>query len=118
MLELPNTTIAVQAGTDGVTTYNQITVADASIFRPEQQLHIYAGPEGVVRLSTQTIASISGNVITYMGSSAVILPVGSIVRPAPSVGELSPLSFVHPQGVMIDRIAGGIPQSEKLKFNS
>lgn len=118
MLELPSTTIAVQAGTDGVTTYNQITVADASIFRPEQQLHIYAGPEGVVRLSTQTIAGISGNVVTYMGSSAVILPVGSIVRPAPSVGELSPLSLVHPQPIMIDRIASGIPQSEKLKFNS
>jgi hypothetical protein len=116
MLELPSTTVAVQAGTDGVATYNQITVADASIFRPEQQINIYSGPDGVARLSTQSIASIVGNVITYQGSSAVILPVGSVVRPAASIGESTPPSFVHPQGIMIDRIANGVPQSEKLKL--
>ncbi|PDT06739.1 hypothetical protein [Rhizobium sp. M1] len=118
MLELPSTTLTAQAGTDGVTTYNTIVVADASLFRPEQTLHIYAGPDGVARLSTQVVGSIAGNVITYQGASAAILPVGSVVRPAPSVGELSPVSFIHPQAIMIDRIADGIPQSEKLKFNS
>ncbi|MBY4607924.1 hypothetical protein K6M90_09690 [Rhizobium sp. 9T] len=118
MLELPSTTLTAQAGTDGVTTYNTIVVADASLFRPEQTLHIYSGPDGVARLSTQVVGSIAGNVITYQGASAAILPVGSVVRSAPSVGELSPLSFIHPQPIMIDRIANGIPQSEKLKFNS
>ncbi|MBX4950220.1 hypothetical protein HJA95_11685 [Rhizobium binae] len=118
MLELPSTMLTAQAGTDGVTTYNTIVVADASLFRPEQTLHIYSGPEGVARLSTQVVGSIAGNVITYQGASAAILPVGSVVRPAPSVGELSPVSFVHPQAIMIDRIADGIAQSEKLKFNS
>ncbi|MBX5105595.1 hypothetical protein HJB52_27695 [Rhizobium lentis] len=118
MLELASTTLTAQAGTDGVATYNQIVVADASLFRPEQTLHIYSGPDGIARLSTQVIAGIAGNVITYQGASAVVMPVGTVVRPAPSVGELSPLSFVHPQPVMIDRIVSGISQSEKLKFNS
>ncbi|MBX4937812.1 hypothetical protein [Rhizobium binae] len=118
MLELASTMLTAQAGTDGVTTYNTIVVADASLFRPEQTLHIYSGPEGVARLSTQVVGSIAGNVITYQGASAAILPVGSVVRPAPSVGELSPVSFIHPQAIMIDRIADGIGQSEKLKFNS
>ncbi|MBX4969602.1 hypothetical protein [Rhizobium binae] len=118
MLELPSTMLTAQAGTDGVTTYNTIVVADASLFRPEQTLHIYSGPEGVARLSTQVVGSIAGNVITYQGASAAILPVGSVVRLAPSVGELSPVSFIHPQAIMIDRIADGIAQSEKLKFNS
>ncbi|WP_259668745.1 hypothetical protein [Rhizobium lentis] len=118
MLELASTTLTAQAGTDGVATYNQIVVADASIFRPEQTLHIYSGPDGLARLSTQVVASIAGNVITYQGVSAVVMPVGSVVRPAPSVGELSPVSFIHPQPVMIDRISNGIAQSEKLKFNS
>ncbi|WP_350223851.1 hypothetical protein [Rhizobium sp. CNPSo 3490] len=118
MLELASTTLTAQAGTDGVATYNQIVVADASIFRPEQTLHIYSGPDGLARLSTQVVASIAGNVITYQGVSAVVMPIGSVVRPAPSVGELSPVSFIHPQPIIIDRISSGIVQSEKLKFNS
>ncbi|WHO73957.1 hypothetical protein [Rhizobium sp. BT03] len=117
MLELPSTTLTVQSGTDGVTPYNTITVADPSIFRPEQNIHIYSGPDGIARLSSQVVGSVSGNVITYQGSSAVILPIGSVVRAAASIGELTPVSFVHPQGIMIDRIANGISQSEKLKFN-
>ncbi|MCV9942980.1 hypothetical protein [Rhizobium sp. BT-175] len=116
MLELPSTTLTQQSGTDGIVTYNTITVADASIFRPEQTIHIYSGPDGIARLSTQIVGSISGNVITYQGASAVVLPVGSVVRPAASVGELSPVSFVHPQGIMIDRVSNGVPQSEKSKF--
>ncbi|TLX12483.1 SGNH/GDSL hydrolase family protein [Rhizobium sp. MHM7A] len=116
MLELPSTTLTAQAGTDGVATYNQIVVADASLFRAEQTLHIYSGPAGIARLSTQVIGSIAGNVITYQGSSAVVMPVGTVVRPAPSVGELSPVSFIHPQPIMIDRIANGIAQSEKTKL--
>lgn len=110
MLELPSTTLTAQSGTDGVATYNTITVADASIFQPEQSIHIYAGPDGIARLSTQLIASIVGNVITYQGSSAVILPIGSIVRPSASP------DFVHPFGVIGDRVANGIPQAEKLKL--
>ncbi|MGO7580405.1 hypothetical protein ACC699_37260, partial [Rhizobium ruizarguesonis] len=62
MMELPSTTLTAQSGTDGVVTYNTITVADASIFRPEQQINIYTGPAGIARLSTQTIGSIAGNV--------------------------------------------------------
>ncbi|MBB2685134.1 UNVERIFIED_ORG: hypothetical protein GGD47_002722 [Rhizobium etli] len=117
MLELPSTTVAAQAGTDGVVAYNQIVVADASIFRPEQQINIYSGPEGIARLSTQTIASIAGNVITYQGSSAVILPVGSVVRPSAALQEsTTPISLVHPFPIMIDRIVNGIPQSEKAKL--
>ncbi|OOO27533.1 UNVERIFIED_ORG: hypothetical protein BTE55_18615 [Rhizobium sophorae] len=117
MLELPSTTVAAQAGTDGVVAYNQIVVADASIFRPEQQIIIYSGPEGIARLSTQTIASIAGNVITYQGSSAVILPVGSVVRPSAALQEsTTPISLVHPFPIMIDRIVNGIPQSEKAKL--
>ncbi|TBG68066.1 SGNH/GDSL hydrolase family protein [Rhizobium leguminosarum] len=117
MLELPSTTLTVQAGTDGVATYNAITVADASIFRPEQTINIYSGPDGVARLSTQVIASIVGNLITYQGTSAVVMPIGTVVRPAASIGESTPASMVHPQPVMIDRIANGVSQSEKLKFN-
>ncbi|PCK80990.1 hypothetical protein [Rhizobium sophoriradicis] len=117
MLELPSTTLTQQAGTDGVATYNQITVADASIFRPEQQINIYSGPDGIARLSTQTIASISGNVITYQGSSAVVMAVGSVVRPSAALQEAStPISLVHPFPLMIDRISNGIAQSEKSKF--
>ena len=117
MLELPSTTLTAQAGTDGVVTYNTITVADDSIFRPEQQINIYSGPEGIARLSTQTIASISGNVITYQGSSAVVLPVGSVVRPSAASQEATtPISFVHPFPIMIDRIVNGISQTEKTKF--
>ncbi|MBX4956996.1 hypothetical protein HJB51_00395 [Rhizobium lentis] len=119
MLELASTTLTEQAGTDGVATYNTITVADASIFRAEQQIHIYSGPAGIARLSTQVIASISGNVITYQGSSAVVMPIGSVVRPAAANQEATtPISFVHPFPIMIDRIVSGISQSEKLKFNS
>ncbi|MBB4215547.1 hypothetical protein FHT79_002716 [Rhizobium sp. BK212] len=110
MLELSSTTLTQQAGTDGVATYNQIVVADASIFRPEQSLNIYSGPDGIARLSTQTIASISGNTITYQGSTAVVLPVGSVVRPGISTDG------VHPWGAMIDRIVAGIAQTEKSKF--
>ncbi|NEK42886.1 hypothetical protein GR250_15810 [Rhizobium leguminosarum] len=117
MLELPSTTLTAQSGTDGVVTYNTITVADASIFRPEQQINIYSGPEGLARLSTQTIASISGDVITYQGSSAVILPVGCVVRPSAAFQESStPISLVHPYPIMIDRIVAGIAQSEKTKL--
>ncbi|KEC73894.1 hypothetical protein RLPCCGM1_c2013 [Rhizobium leguminosarum bv. phaseoli CCGM1] len=117
MLELPSTTVAAQAGTDGVTTYSSIVVADASIFRAEQQINIYSGPDGIARLSTQTIASISGNVITYQGSSAVVLPVGSVVRPSAALQEsTTPISLVHPYPIMIDRIVSGIPQSEKAKL--
>ncbi|MBB4250841.1 hypothetical protein FHT69_001653 [Rhizobium sp. BK008] len=116
MMELPNTTLTVQAGTDGVVTYNTIEVADASIFRPEQTINIYSGPAGIARLSTQVIASIAGNVITYQGTSAVVMPIGSVVRPAAAIGENTPASMVHPQPVMIDRISGGIPQSEKTKL--
>lgn len=110
MLELASTTLTQQAGTDGVATYNQIVVADASLFRPEQSLNIYSGPDGIARLSTQTIASISGNTITYQGSTAIVLPVGSVVRPGISTDG------VHPWGAMIDRIVAGISQSEKAKF--
>ncbi|MGO8154408.1 hypothetical protein AB9F36_31755 [Rhizobium leguminosarum] len=117
MLELPSTTLTVQAGTDGVATYNSITVADASFLRPEQTINLYSGPDGVARLSTQIIASIVGNVITYQGTSAVVMPIGTVVRPAAAIGESTPASMVHPQPVMIDRIANGVPQSEKLKFN-
>ncbi|TAY96935.1 hypothetical protein ELH85_23020 [Rhizobium ruizarguesonis] len=119
MLELPSTTLTAQSGTDGVVTYNTITVADASIFRPEQQINIYSGPEGLARLSTQTIASISGDVITYQGSSAVILPAGSVVRPSAAFQESStPISLVHPYPIMIDRIVAGIAQSEKTKLQA
>ncbi|MBY5587898.1 hypothetical protein HFO49_10465 [Rhizobium leguminosarum] len=116
MLELPSTTLTAQSGTDGIATYNTITVADPSIFRPEQNIHIYSGPAGIARLSTQVVGSISGNVITYQGVSAVVLPIGTVVRVAASIGELSPVSFVHPQAVIIDRIVAGISQSEKSKF--
>ncbi|MGO7726732.1 hypothetical protein ACC704_01405 [Rhizobium johnstonii] len=117
MLELPSTTLTVQAGTDGIVTYNTITVADASIFRAEQPINIYSGPAGIARLSTQTIASISGNVITYQGSSAIVMPVGSVVRPSAAAQEATtPISFVHPFPIMIDRISNGIAQSEKSKF--
>ncbi|AHC30587.1 lysophospholipase L1-like esterase [Rhizobium phage vB_RleS_L338C] len=110
-LELPSTTVTVQAGTDGVATYNQITVADASIFKPEQQINIYTGPSGgLARLSTQIIGSIVGNVITYQGSTAVVLPVGSVVRPTASI------DMVHPQPIMVDRIVNGIPQTQKTKL--
>lgn len=116
MLEFPSTTLTVQSGTDGVATYTTITVADASIFRPEQQINIYSGPAGIARLSTQTIVSIAGNIITTTGS-AVVLPVGSVVRPAPAAQEsTTPISFVHPYPIMIDRISNGVPQSEKSKF--
>ena len=117
MLELPSTTLTVQAGTDGIATYNSITVADANFLRPEQTINLYSGPDGVARLSTQIIASIVGNVITYQGTSAVVMPIGTVVRPAAAIGESTPASMVHPQPVMIDRIANGVPQSEKLKFN-
>ncbi|WP_260691061.1 hypothetical protein [Rhizobium laguerreae] len=117
MLELPSTTLTVQAGTDGVATYNSITVADASFLRPEQTINLYSGPDGVARLSTQIIASIVGNVITYQGTSAVVMPIGTVVRPAAAIGESTPASMVHPQPIMIDRIANGVSQSEKLKFN-
>ncbi|MBB4590156.1 hypothetical protein GGE50_006083 [Rhizobium leguminosarum] len=117
MLELPSTTLIAQAGTDGVVTYNSIPVADASIFRPEQQINIYSGPDGIARLSTQTIASITGNVITYQGSSAVVLPVGSVVRPSAALQESStPISLVHPFPIMIDRIVAGMDQAEKTKL--
>ncbi|MGO7589939.1 hypothetical protein [Rhizobium leguminosarum] len=117
MLELPSTTLTVQAGTDGIVTYNSITVADASIFRPEQNLHIYSGPDGWARLTTMNIASIAGNVIIMSGTSAVVCPVGSVVRPMPANQEATtPISFVHPYPIMIDRISNGIAQSEKSKF--
>ncbi|EJC79978.1 hypothetical protein Rleg4DRAFT_1584 [Rhizobium leguminosarum bv. trifolii WSM2297] len=41
---------------------------------------------------------------------------GTLVRPAASIGENTPASMVHPQPVMIDRIVAGIAQSEKTKF--
>lgn len=116
MLELPSTTLTVQAGTDGVATYNSITVADASFLRAEQTINLYSGPDGLARLSTQVIASIAGNVITYQGTSAVVMPIGTVVRPAEAIGENTPASMVHPQPVMIDRIVSGIAQSEKTKF--
>jgi len=110
MLELPSTVVTVQSGTDGVATYTTIEVADASIFAPEQEINTYAGPDGIARLSTTSIASISGNTITISIPRATVLPVGSIVRPS-----VTP-DGVHPYGAVIDRVANGIPQSEKLKF--
>lgn len=116
MLELPSTTLTVQSGTDGVVTYATVTVADASAFRAEQPLNFYVGPDGWQRLSTQTIVSIAGNVITTTGS-AVVLPVGTVARPSPANQEATtPVSFVHPFPIMIDRIVAGIAQSEKSKF--
>ncbi|MDK4726459.1 hypothetical protein [Rhizobium phaseoli] len=112
MLELASTTVTTQAGTDGVATYSTIEVADASVFRPEQEINTYAGPDGMARISTTTIASIAGNVLTISPVRAAVLPVGSVVRPSVTSDG------VHPYPVMVDRIAGGIPQSEKLKFNS
>ncbi|ANL64864.1 hypothetical protein AMC82_CH01170 [Rhizobium phaseoli] len=112
MLELASTTVTTQAGTDGVATYSTIEVADASVFRPEQEINTYAGPDGMARISTTTIASIAGNVLTISPVRAAVLPVGSVVRPSVTSDG------VHPYPVMVDRIAGGIAQSEKLKFNS
>ncbi|ANL71182.1 hypothetical protein AMC83_CH01159 [Rhizobium phaseoli] len=112
MLELASTTVTTQAGTDGVATYSTIEVADASVFRPEQEINTYAGPDGMARISTTTIASIAGNVLTISPVRAAVLPVGSVVRPSVTSDG------VHPYPIMIDRIAGGIAQSEKLKFNS
>ncbi|NNG72354.1 hypothetical protein HLI18_21285 [Rhizobium laguerreae] len=117
MIELPSTTVTVQAGTDGVATYSTIEVADASIFRPEQEINTFSGPAGVARLSTTSIASIAGNVITISPARAVVLPVGSVMRPSPAAQEATtPVSFVHPFPIMIDRIVAGISQSEKSKF--
>ncbi|MGO7588020.1 hypothetical protein [Rhizobium leguminosarum] len=117
MLELPSTTLTAQAGTDGVATYNSIQVADASIFRPEQVVNLYAPPDGWERKTTLTIASIAGNVITMTGSTAVVVPVGGVVRPSPANQEATtPISFVHPYPIMIDRIVAGISQSEKAKL--
>ncbi|MBY3386423.1 hypothetical protein [Rhizobium laguerreae] len=117
MLEFPSTTLTAQSGTDGIVTYNTITVADASIFRPEQQINIYTGPEGIARLSTQTIASIAGNVITYQATSAVVLPIGSVVRPSAAPQEsTTPVSYVHPFPIMIDRIVANMDQGEKVKL--
>ncbi|MBB2822834.1 UNVERIFIED_ORG: hypothetical protein GGD59_006128 [Rhizobium esperanzae] len=112
MLELASTTVTTQAGTDGVATYSTIEVADASVFRPEQEINTYAGPDGMARISTTTIASIAGNVLTISPVRAAVLPVGSVVRPSVTSDG------VHPYPVMVDRIAAGIAQSEKLKFNS
>ncbi|NKM01368.1 SGNH/GDSL hydrolase family protein [Rhizobium leguminosarum] len=112
ILELPSTAVTVQSGTDGVATYTTIEVADASIFGPEQEISTYAGPDGLARLSTTPIGSISGNTITISIPRSTVLPVGSIVRPS-----VTP-DGVHPYGAVIDRVVGGIPQSEKLKFNS
>ncbi|TBY73553.1 hypothetical protein E0H51_23950 [Rhizobium leguminosarum bv. viciae] len=117
MLEFPSTTLTAQSGTDGVATYNTITVANASIFRPEQQINIYTGPEGLARLSTQTIASIAGNVITYQATSAIVLPVGSVVRPSAAPQEsTTPVSYVHPFPIMVDWIVGKLDQGEKVKL--
>ncbi|WP_312038582.1 hypothetical protein [Rhizobium binae] len=110
MLELATTTVITQAGTDGVATYSTIEVADASIFRPEQEINTYAGPDGMARISTTTIASIAGNVLTISPVRATVLPAGSVVRPSVTSDG------VHPFPVMIDRIVAGIPQSEKAKF--
>ncbi|XUR37753.1 SGNH/GDSL hydrolase family protein [Rhizobium leguminosarum bv. trifolii] len=111
MLELSSTVVTVQSGTDGVATYTTIEVADASIFGPEQEISTYAGPDGLARLSTTSIGSISGNTITISIPRSTVLPVGSIVRPS-----VTP-DGVHPYGAVIDRVATGIPQSEKVKFN-
>ncbi|QND15106.1 hypothetical protein HB775_15325 [Rhizobium leguminosarum bv. trifolii] len=111
MLELSSTMVTVQSGTDGVAAYTTIEVADAGIFGPEQEISTYAGPDGLVRLSTTSIGSISGNTITISIPRSTVLPVGSIVRPS-----VTP-DGVHPYGAVIDRVVGGIPQSEKLKFN-
>ncbi|MDV4178826.1 SGNH/GDSL hydrolase family protein [Rhizobium brockwellii] len=107
MLELSSTMVTVQSGTDGVAAYTTIEVADAGIFGPEQEISTYAG----ARLSTTSIGSISGNTITISIPRSTVLPVGSIVRPS-----VTP-DGVHPYGAVIDRVVGGIPQSEKLKFN-
>ncbi|RXT29498.1 hypothetical protein B5P46_11915 [Rhizobium leguminosarum] len=116
MLEFPSTTLTAQSGTDGVATYTTITVADASKYRPEQPLNIYSGPEGLARLSTQTIVSIAGNVITTTGS-AVVLPIGSVVRPSAAPQESStPVSLVHPYPIMVDWIVGKMDQGEKVKL--
>jgi hypothetical protein len=112
MLDLASTTVTAQAGTDGVANYTTIEVADASIFGPEQEINTYVGPDGIARLSTTSIGSISGNTITISTPRATVLPVGSIVRPS-----VTP-DGVHPYGAVIDRVANGIPQSEMLKFNA
>ncbi len=111
MLELSSTVVTVQSGTDGVATYTTIEVADASVFGPEQEISTYAGPDGLARLSTTSIGSISGNTITISIPRSTVLPVGSIVRLS-----VTP-DGVHPYGAVIDRVATGIPQSEKVKFN-
>ncbi|MFL5019726.1 MAG: SGNH/GDSL hydrolase family protein [Rhizobium sp.] len=111
MLELPSTAVTLQSGTDGVATYTTIEVADAGIFAPEQEINTYAGPDGITRLSTTSIGSISGNTLTISIPRSTVLPVGSIVRPS-----VTP-DGVHPYGAVIDRVVGGIPQSEKVKFN-
>ncbi|QIG76044.1 hypothetical protein EVC24_023 [Rhizobium phage RHph_I4] len=111
MLELPSTTVTVQSGTDGVATYTTIEVADASIFRPEQEINTYsAASGGTARISTTTILSIAGNTLTLLIPRATVLPVGSIVRPTPSN------DLVHPNPIMVDKVSNGIPQSEKAKL--
>ncbi|WP_246712410.1 SGNH/GDSL hydrolase family protein [Rhizobium leguminosarum] len=110
MLELPSTTVAVQAGTDGVATYSTIQVADGSVFKPEQEINTYAGPDGLVRLSTTSIASIAGNVLTLSIPRSTILPVGSVVRPS-----VTP-DGVHPYPATIDRMVNALPQSEKARL--
>ncbi|QIG72870.1 SGNH/GDSL hydrolase family protein [Rhizobium phage RHph_Y65] len=109
-IEMPSTTVTVQAGTDGVETYSTIQVANANLFRGEQEINTYAAPDGIARISTTTVLSVSGNTLTLSIPRATILPVGSIVRP--SVTQ----DGVHPYPIMMDRIANGIPASEKNKL--
>lgn len=70
----------------------------------------YAGPDGIARLSTTSIGCIPSNTLTMLIPRSTVLPVGSIVRPS-----VTP-DGAHPCSAMINRVANGISQSDKLKL--
>ncbi|QNG62568.1 hypothetical protein B1VFA_091 [Rhizobium phage B1VFA] len=96
-LELPFSTL-----TQPLNATASITVADGSIYTPEQVI--------LVGNTNKIIAAVNDNVITFTSATAEVQPVGTPIYQIPTVDG------VHPYSVMVRRIVAGIPQSEKQKL--
>ncbi|MQB19671.1 hypothetical protein DXT90_03375 [Agrobacterium tumefaciens] len=112
--ELPWSTLSEAAGTDGTATYQTFKVVDASIYQPEQQLRVYS-PDGTSLVgSGGVIASISGNTITLQAAISTVCPAGARLYQIPvNYGD-----GLHPMPVLISRIVGLLPDSDKAKLKT
>lgn len=109
------TTLAQAAGTDGVATYDSVTLVDAPF--PGETLHYGPGPNYEAFTVFQVTGGPGAWVCKMASTRTIVVAAGGEVF-APNANDLSgtPRTGTHPRPRMIRRIAELVPQSEKAKL--